>query len=189
MRTRQILSKQSTTEVRERIRALIADKPELVSKWFVDAEIVEDHLMKATVSLPELKVKFTIFADEPAGIGGHESAMPPFGYFLAGALMCEMAQYTWNAAELGLTEHLSKLRLRMEGGFPLQPLYGLDDRPGAAAIKELSVVTEIEGDVPAEQIAELARLAAQRCPAHQSLTNGIPYRNSVELNGQQVTSF
>lgn len=189
MPRRQILSKKSTTEIRDRMRTVLASRPELVSTWYVDAEIVEDHLMRANVSLPDLGVSFTIFADEPKQIGGDQSAMPPFGYFLAGALMCEMAQYTWSAAELGLTDQLSKVRLKMEGGFPLQPLYGLDDRPGAAAIRELRVTTEIDSDASAEQITELARLASLRCPAHQSLSNGIPYRNAVELNGDPVGEF
>ena len=71
----------------------------------------------------------------------------------------------------------------------MQPLYGMDDRPGASAIKELRVTTSIEGDASPGRIAELARLASLRCPAHQSLSNGVPYRNSVELNGDTVADF
>ena len=117
------------------------------------------------------------------------SAMPPFGYFLAGALMCEMAQYTWNSAELGLTDHLSKIKLHMQGGFPLQPLYGMDDRPGAAAIKSLAITTTIESDAPKEAIEQLARHASMRCPAHQSLSNGIPVTNTIMHNGETLASF
>jgi uncharacterized OsmC-like protein len=189
MTERSVLSKKSTTEVRDRVRKTLESKPELVSTWRVEAEIIEDHLMKAKVSLPELNVSFTIFADEPTSIGGHGSAMMPFGYFMAGAMLCELAQYTWNAAELGVADKIQKISAKLEGGFPLQPLYGMDDRPGAAAIKQMTVSTRIESDASPEEIAQLARLAALRCPAHQSLVNGVPYTNSVELNGEKIAEF
>ena len=65
----------------------------------------------------------------------------------------------------------------------------MDDTPGASAISDMKVETKIEGDATPEQIEQLARLAAARCPAHQSLSNRVPYFNTVELNGQKIAEF
>lgn len=190
MQVRPVLSKKSTVEVVERMRKVLGGQAEVpVTPWHVEAEVIEDHVMRATVSIGSLGVKFSIFADEPQAIGGDGSAMPPFGYFLAGALLCEMAQYTWNAAMLGITDNLSQIKLKMEGGFPIKPLYGLDDRPGASAITGLKITTEIAGDASPELVEQLARQASQRCPAHQSLAKGIPVQNHVHLNGQAIADF
>lgn len=145
--------------------------------------------MKAEVSLPELGVSFTIFADEPKLIGGEESAMPPFGYFMAGAMMCELAQYMWNSVELGIVDKVFGVEAHLEGGFPITALYGIDKTPGAAAITGMKMTTKITGTASAEEVNELAKLAASRCPAHQSLTGQVPYENEVHLNGSHVGGF
>lgn len=184
-----VLTKAATTDVRARVRRMLQQKPDWTTITRVEAEIIKNHLMKAKISVPELGVSFTIFADEPEAVGGEGSAPLMFGYFMAGALLCELAQYTWNAGELELHDKIESIKMKLEGGFPLRPLYGMDDTPGASAILDMKVETKIEGDATPEEIEKLARLAAARCPAHQSLSNRVPYYNTVELNGQRIAEF
>lgn len=184
-----IFSKQATTDIRKMIRRKLELEPNLAGTTRVEAEIVKNHLMKAKISLPALGVEFTIFADEPSMAGGEGSAPFMFGYFMAGTLLCEMAQYTWCAAELDMVDQIHSLKMSIEGEFPLAPLYGLDNAPGASSVKEMKVKTQIESNATPEQIKELARLAAARCPAHQSIVNKVPYSSTVELNGQQISTM
>ena len=184
-----ILSRKAVADPKKMIRRKLELEPGLVSITKVEAEIIKDHLMKAKISLPMAGVSYTIFADEPAMAGGHGSAPYMFGYFMAGALLCELAQYTWNAESLGLLDRIHKVEMTLEGGFPLPPLFDLDDTKGASAIREMRVTTRIEADATPEQIEKLAQLAAARCPAHQSLVNKVPYSNTVELNGRKIAEF
>lgn len=187
--TKPLLSHHATTDVYQGMKRMVEKHPDFRSLTIVDAEIIDNHLMKATISVPSYKLEYTIFADEPTAAGGHGQAPFMFGYFMAGAALCELAQYTWNAAELGLVDNLTKVHLHLEGGSAVAPLFGLDDTPGASAITGMTVTTTIESDAAPEQIEQLARQAAARCPAHQSLTNRVPYTNTVELNGQQIATF
>lgn len=186
---KKLLSHEATTQVYRGARKMVERKTDIDSTTRVEAEILENHLMKATISLPALNVKYTIFADEPAAVGGHGEAPFMFGYFMAGAALCELAQYTWNAAELGLVDTLQGVKLTLEGAFPLAPLYGLNDAPGASTVTGITVTSQIESDATPEQIETLARHAAARCPAHQSLVNHVAYRNTVELNGTTIAEF
>lgn len=189
MSTPPILTKQATTDIRKMVRRKLELEPGLSGRTTIEAEIIRNHLMKAKIRLPALGVEFTIFADEPAMAGGEGSAPFMFGYFMAGTLLCEMAQYTWNAAELGIVDDIQGLKMNLEGEFPLAPLYGLDDAPGASAVREMRVKTQITSTAPAEKIEQLARLAAARCPAHQSIVNKVPYASTVELNGHTIAEF
>lgn len=184
-----VLTKQATTEIRKMVRRKLELEPGLTGRTTVEAEIIKNHLMKAKIRLPDMGVEFTIFADEPAMAGGEGSAPFMFGYFMAGTLLCELAQYTWNSAELGIVENIQSVKMSIEGEIPMAPLFGLDDTRGASTMKELRVKTMIESDASPQMIEKLAKLAAARCPAHQSLVNKVPYRSVVEHNGSKIAEF
>jgi hypothetical protein len=171
------------------MREVVTEEPGLIADTRVDVEILKNHLMKAKISMPSAGAEFTIFSDEPPIIGGEGAAPLMFGYFMAGTLLCECAQYIWNAAQLELIDSISSLKMSIEGGFPIAPLYGMDDTKGEARVKEMKVTTTIEGDASPEQIEELARLAVRRCPAHQTILNPTPYVNVVVLNGNKIAEF
>jgi uncharacterized OsmC-like protein len=182
-----IYAKSHTVDVRDMARNLLQGIPGAMGNTRVHAEVLRNHLMKATMNLAD--VEFTIFADEPVKFGGEGAAPLPFGYFMAGMLLCECAQYSWNAAELGLIDKIYKLEMTIEGGFPVAPLFGMDDTKGKAAVPEIKVTTRIESDASPEEIEKLCRIVAWRCPAHQTVNRKVPYLNVVELNGTKIAEF
>lgn len=188
-----VITKSAVIDFSKMIKRKIELRPELVTTTRVDAEIIRNHLMKARMSLPtagvDYGVSYTVFSDEPPIAGGDGSAPFMFGYFMTGALLCEMAQYVWNAEALGLLDAITKVEMTLEGEFAMAPLFGLDDTKGASTIREMRVRARVEGDATPEQIEKLARLAAARCPAHQSLVNKVPYRTTVDLNGATIAEF
>jgi uncharacterized OsmC-like protein len=187
MSNKSLFTKEATTDVREMMRSIVSEKPGVMGNTRVDVEILRNHLMKCKIRLAD--VEFTIFADEPVPFGGEGAGTPPFGYFMAGAAMCECAQYIWNAVELGITDKISKLEMTLEGGFAVAALVGLNDAKGAATVPEMKITTRIEGDASPEEIDKLGRIVAWRCPAHQTIANKVRHLNIMELNGKKVSEF
>lgn len=188
-----VISAKAVTDFSRKIRKKLEQRPGLMTTTRVEGEIIRDHLMKARMSLPmagvDFGVEYTIFSDEPPVAGGEGAAPFMFGYFMAGALFCEMAQIVWNAESLGLVDAIKSVEMTLEGDFAMGPLFDMDDTKGASTIKEMRVTTRIEADARPELIEKLARLAGARCPAHQSLVNKVPYSTTVELNGEKIAEF
>lgn len=183
-----IFNRKFTVEIRNQKREELKANPNAEAISTVHAEVVRNHLMKATMNLVPSDYSWTIFSDEPVHFGGEGSAPNMFAYFVTGMLLCETAQYIWNAAELGLTDKIYKLETSIEGAFPLAPLFGLDDKK-SPALTGMQFTARIESDAAPEEIEKLARQAAARCPAHQSLTTRVPYTNKVVLNGKKIAEF
>lgn len=173
-----------TIDVRRRLKEKGKDNPDWEMSTVESVEIVRNHLMKASLRNGE----YTIFADEPIEYGGEGAAPPPFHYFAAGALLCECAQYIWNAAELGLLNSIRKLEMGFNGSWPVAPYLGLAEGK-SPALKDVTVTVRIWSDASPEDIERLARVAAERCPAHQSLEKPVKVKNVVELNGKQIAEF
>jgi len=103
-------------------------------------------------------------------------------------MLCECAQYIWNAADLGLIDSIHKLEMSIEGLFMLAPYLGLT-KDMSPSLQDVKVTAKIESDASPEDIAKLARVAATRCPAHQSLRVPVGITNIVELNGKRIAEF
>ena len=188
MEKRAIFDRKFTVEVRNQKREELKANPNAEALSTVHAEIVKNHLMKATMNLVPSNYSWTVFSDEPVHFGGEGSAPNMFAYFVTGMLLCETAQYIWNAAELGLTDKIYKLETSIEGAFPLAPLFGLDDKRNPA-LTGMQFTAKIESDADPDEIEKLSKQAASRCPAHQSLTTRVPYTNRVILNGKKIAEF
>ena len=147
-------------------------------------EVIRNFLMKAGLR----NGQYTIFSDEPVEMGGEGAAPPMFHYFLAGALLCECAQYVWNAAQLGLLDTINKLEMTIQGSFKVAPFVGLTENE-TPALRDLFVKTKIHSSASPKDIERLARVAAHRCPAHQSLRLPVQIKNVVELNGSKIAEF
>jgi len=173
-----------TVDVYKQKRELVKQKPDSEFRVNASVEVIKDHLMKVKLR----NGRFTIFSDEPPELGGDDAAPAMFEYFVIGAMLCECAQYIWNAVNLEIIDSIHKLEMDIEGGFMLAPLLGLTNDI-SPALQDLTVRTRIESDASPQKIIELARIAATRCPAHQSLRVPISITNVVELNGERITEF
>ena len=173
-----------TVDVRKQWRETIKEHPATEFRVTASVETIKNHLMKARLR----NGKFTIFSDEPSDFGGEDAAPAMFEYFVAGAMLCECAQYIWNAGDLGLIDSIHKLEMSIEGSFLLAPWAGLAEDK-SPALREVKVTARIESDAPPEEIEKLARVAALRCPAPQSLRMPVNITNIVELNGERIAEF
>ena len=172
-----------TVDVRKKYQQKLKDDPTMEATFSESVEVLRNHLMRVSIRDGE----FTIFSDEPTFVGGEGWAPSMFDYFFAGALLCECAQYIWNAADLGILGSINKLQMNIKGAFRLAGWAG--HKNVSPALKDVVVTAKIEGDAAAKDIEQLAKLAAERCPAHQSLIRAIRIKNVVELNGEKVAEF
>ena len=78
--------------------------------------------------------------------------------------------------------------MSINAAFPAAPWVSLSEGE-SPALKDIVVTTRIDSDAPPEDIEKLARLAAKRCPAHQSLVRPLEVKNVIELNGKNIAEF
>ena len=136
-----------TIDIRKHQKELLKKNPDTEFRAVASMEVIKNHLMKARIR----NARFTIFSDEPSEFGGEDIAPSMFEYFVTGTMLCECAQYIWNAADLGLIDSIYKLEMSIEGPILLTPWARLadDESPG---LHDVKVTVRIESDASAEEI-------------------------------------
>jgi len=173
-----------TVDVRKHHKELVMKNPDTESRVVASLEVIKNHLMKAKIR----NGRFTILSDEPSEFGGEDVAPSMFEYFVAGAMLCECAQYIWNAVDLSLIDSIHKLEMSIEGSILLAPWAGLTNDK-SPALHDVKITVEIESDASPEDIERLVRVAGARCPARQSLRVPVNITNVVRLNGKHIAEF
>jgi uncharacterized OsmC-like protein len=98
--------------------------------------------------------------DEPASLGGADSATNPVEAALGALLACQTVTYRFWAAQLGI--RLDDVELTADGDLDVRGFFGLDDdvRPGFSQIR---VAVRLVGPEP-ERYAELHAAVDAHCP-------------------------
>jgi uncharacterized OsmC-like protein len=116
--------------------------------------------------------------DEPALLGGDDTAANPVEYALASLASCQAITYRFWAQKLGI--RLDGLEVTAEGDLDLQGFFGLDreSRPGFTAVR--LDVTPI-GPEPAERYRELADAVDEHCPVLDLFANPTPVERRLAI--------
>jgi len=117
----------------------------------------------------------TLEADQPTGQGGGGSRPGPMLYCLYGLASCYAATFATVAAMMGV--ELKALRIVAESDVNFAPVFGLSEAP---IIEGVRLSLQVESDAPREQVEEVERLAAQRCPGVYCMANAIPFDTRLE---------
>ncbi len=106
--------------------------------------------------------------DEPASLGGDDSAANPVEYALGALISCQVVTYRFWAARLGIT--VDDVRITAVGDLDVRGFFGLDDavRPG---FSEIRLDVQLTGPESAERYAELHAVVDQHCPVLDLFTN------------------
>jgi uncharacterized OsmC-like protein len=123
------------------------------------------------------KVAFEAHSDHPAVLCGEDNGPTPVEWLLHGLAGCLTAGIANIASARGVA--LSKVECSVVGDIDLQGILGLSDevRNGFSAIR---VSFRIEGDAPAEKLAQIVEQARARSAVFDVLTNGCPVDVAVE---------
>lgn len=122
--------------------------------------------------------EMTLEADQPKGQGGGGSRPGPMLYCLYGLASCYVATFATVAAMMSV--ELKALRVSAESDVNFAPVFGLAEAP---IIEGVRLTLDVESDASREQIEEVERLAAQRCPGVYCMANAIPFETRLEYRG------
>jgi uncharacterized OsmC-like protein len=114
-------------------------------------------------------------SDEPAGLGGTDTAPNPVEQLLAALGNCLAVGYAAQATARGI--ELAGLRVEVTGDLDLQSFLGL--RPGHAGFQGIRATVHLDSDATPEQVADLHRTVVGSSPVGHTLQAAIP--TSIQL--------
>jgi len=127
---------------------------------------------------------FTIKCDEPEKVGGIDAAPQPTEFMLMSLGFCQMSILTVCAMKLRV--QVDDIEISVTGYRDDRGLAGAAEvRPGYYRIE---MVTKIVSSEPRSRIEKLARIAEERCPVFDNLTNPTPVSNRVLHAGEVILS-
>jgi len=113
-------------------------------------------------------------ADAVPFMGGGGRKPDPLQYCLYGTASCFAGTFAAIAAMEGVV--LKKLTVVAENKVDLSRTLGLSDNP---IVQGVEITVNVQADAPKEKLAEIERLARERCPGVYCLTHPIPLRTQL----------
>lgn len=114
-------------------------------------------------------------SDEPAGLGGGDSAPNPVEQLLGALGNCLAVGYAANATAAGI--ELRSLSVEVEGDLDLRTFLGL--LAGNAGFDAIRATVHLDTDASAEQVAELHATVTGTSPVGHTLARAVPLQ--IEL--------
>ena len=114
-------------------------------------------------------------SDEPAGLGGTDTAPNPVEQLLAALGNCLAVGYAANASVAGID--LTSLKIEVSGDLDLHTFLGLES--GHAGFSSIEAKVAIESDAPAEALEALHAKVTATSPVGHTLGRSIPV--SIDL--------
>ncbi|WP_020494672.1 OsmC family protein [Sciscionella marina] len=114
--------------------------------------------------------------DEPATLGGTDSAANPVEYALAALGSCQVITYQFWAAKLGIP--IDSITVTVDGDIDLHGFFGFTDstRPG---FSDIQVRVELNGPAEAQRYEELRRQVDEHCPVLDLTRNPTPVTTTL----------
>lgn len=118
-------------------------------------------------------------SDEPAGLGGSDTAPNPVEQLLGALGNCLAVGYAANATVAGI--ELKSLQIEVTGDIDLHTFLGLDD--GHAGFRSIRATVHLESDAAPESIAALHDKVTNTSPVGHTLAR--PIAVSIDLEEQE----
>lgn len=133
---------------------------------------VEHQHVGGTATVVDVKVRdhqFTV--DEPAALGGTDTAANPVEFALASLGSCQVITYQFWAAKLGIP--LDSVKVTVSGDLDLHGIFGFDEavRPGFSGVQ---VSVELSGPADPAKYEELKQQVDEHCPVLDLFRNPTP---------------
>lgn len=117
-----------------------------------------------------------VLSDEPAGLGGTDSAANPVEQLLGALGNCLAVGYAANATAAGIK--IENLTISLEGDVNLKTFLGLD-ASGNAGYEGIRVSVKLDSDASTEQLATLHDTVVGTSPVGHTLQRPVPV--SIQL--------
>jgi uncharacterized OsmC-like protein len=118
--------------------------------------------------------------DEPASLGGDDSATNPVEYALGAFIGCQVVTYRFWAARLGI--RLDDVRIAAEGDLDVRGFFGLADDV-RAGFTDIRLAVTLVGPESAERYAELQAAVDAHCPVLDLFANPTPVQTTLAVAG------
>lgn len=110
-------------------------------------------------------------SDEPAGLGGTDTAANPVEQILGALGNCLAVGYAANATAAGIT--IKDLSIQLEGDLDLHTFLGLNPE-GHAGYQGIRVAVKLDSDASPEQLAALHARVTSTSPVGHTLSRPVP---------------
>jgi putative redox protein len=159
----------------------LKDAPDQANAWFeAQTRLGEGFNSTATVR------QFTAHVDEPAGLGGADTAPNPVEYVLVALGSCQEITYRLYADALGIP--LSGVSVKLRGLVDLRGFFAVNDsvRPG---FQRIEAVVTLDSPASQEDLRRLKDTVDRHCPVLDILRNPVPvaFSSSVEFRDAAAT--
>lgn len=145
--------------------AIRADESAAATTW--RADVAWQGAFRSTARIRSFKA---LASDEPAALGGTDTAPNPVEQLLAALGHCLAVGYAANATARGI--RVDSLRVQVRGNLDLHAFLGL--RPGHAGFGDITATVHIDADAPAEQLEALHEAVVATSPVGHTLRAAIP---------------
>lgn len=109
-------------------------------------------------------------SDEPAALGGTDTAPNPVEQLLAALGNCLAVGYAANASAAGI--EISDLRIMLEGDIDLHTFLGLSE--GNAGYEAIRVKVDLKSNATPQQLQDLHRKVVRTSPVGHTLSRAVP---------------
>lgn len=166
------------TDRAERLTAIITGTAEAVRKDVGRAAVqfTATGRSAGSVATDVRARQHTFVVDEPASLGGDDSATNPVEYALGALIGCQVVTYRFWASRLGI--ELDDVRIEAVGDLDVRGFFGLEEgvRPGFG---EIRLDVQLIGPESAERYAQLHAAVDERCPVLDLFANPTPVTATV----------
>lgn len=114
--------------------------------------------------------------DEPAALGGDDTAPSPVEYALGALISCQVVVFRLYAQALGLT--IDDLEITAEGDLDVRKIFGIDENL-RAGFHDVRVSVKIDGPDSDEQYEQLRRTVDEHCPVLDIFSNQVPVSGAL----------
>jgi uncharacterized OsmC-like protein len=111
-------------------------------------------------------------SDEPAGLGGTDTAPNPVEQLLAALGNCLAVGYAANLTAAGI--EIRDLRIDLEGDLDLHTFLGL--APGNAGYSQIRATVHLDADAEPEKLAAIHEKVVSTSPVGHTLSRPVPLR-------------
>ena len=146
-----------------------------------DTEWIDNTLCRSTVRDFD-----PIMIDEPAELGGKDSAINPVELVLVALGGCQEIMYSAYSAVMGI--QLDSVTVNAKGYLNLQGLFGLDEDV-ASGFNRIVFETEISSPADKDQLLTLIETVENHCPVLDILLTQQQVSGTTLVNGKSLASF
>jgi putative redox protein len=125
----------------------------------------------------------TLAADEPASLGGVDSAPNPVELILAALGTCQEITYRAYATVLGIP--LDSVSVELKGDIDLRGFFAVDESV-RSGYQNIVGTVHIESSASEAELQQLSAVVNEHCPVLDILTNQVPVSLELSVHSSQA---